>query len=175
RASLKPAPAAAGAVRARMRPLARAPSRVRGEAPVGRGGRARLKAAVLKPARVASPREFESPPFRSYVRALASVIFALAGFWPGFECVSWSDDDCGRPREARRSGPAAGVSPRGPSGRQPGTGRKPTHSARIMRRTLRALATTRLDGRSAIARGDSPDADRRGARQEPRATRPRAE
>src|SRR5439155_26840702 len=64
RASLKPAPAAAGAVRARMRPLARAPSRVRGEAPVGRGGRARLKAAVLKTARVASPREFESPPLR---------------------------------------------------------------------------------------------------------------
>src|SRR6266404_5549275 len=78
------------------------------------------------------------------------------------------------PEKPAAPAPAAGVSPRGPSGRQPGTGRKPTHSARIMRRTLRALATTRLDGRSAIARGDSPDADRRGARQEPRATRPRA-
>src|SRR5436309_877262 len=64
RASFKPAPATAGAVRARMRPLARAPSRVRGWAPVGRGGRARLKAAVLKTARVESPREFESPPLR---------------------------------------------------------------------------------------------------------------
>ena len=31
----------------------------------GRGGRARLKAAVLKTARVESPREFESPPLRS--------------------------------------------------------------------------------------------------------------
>src|SRR5437667_5038721 len=60
--SLKPAPAAAGAVRAHMCPLARAPSRVRGGARAGRGGRARLKAAVLKTARVESPREFESPP-----------------------------------------------------------------------------------------------------------------
>ncbi len=35
RVSLKPAPAAAGAVRPRMRPLARAPSRGRGDAPSG--------------------------------------------------------------------------------------------------------------------------------------------
>ena len=40
---------------------------------------------------------------------------------------------------------------RGPGGRQPGTGRKPTHGARIMRKTLRALTTKRLDGRSALA------------------------
>lgn len=30
-------------------------------------------------------------------------------------------------------------------------GWKPTHGARIMRRTLRALTTKRLDGRSALA------------------------
>jgi len=40
---------------------------------------------------------------------------------------------------------------RGPGGRQPGAGRKPTHGARIMRKTLRALTTKRLDGRSALA------------------------
>src|SRR5438093_3676760 len=73
RASFKPAPATAGAVRARMRPLARAPSRVRGWAPVGRGGRARLKAAVLKTARVESPREFESPPLRQRFHSLSWV------------------------------------------------------------------------------------------------------
>src|SRR5437870_4822681 len=44
-----------------------------------------------------------------------------------------------------------GVSRRGPGGRQPGAGRKPTHGAAIMRRTLRALTTRRLDGRSALA------------------------
>jgi hypothetical protein len=43
------------------------------------------------------------------------------------------------------------VSRRGPGGRRPGAGRKPTHGAAIMRRTLRALTTRRLDGRSAIA------------------------
>ena len=43
------------------------------------------------------------------------------------------------------------VSRRGPGGRQPGAGRKPTHGAVIMRRTLRALTTKRLDGRSALA------------------------
>src|SRR5439155_20303386 len=60
---------------------AREPSRVRGGARAGRGGRARLKAAVLKTARVESPREFESPPLRSrsanlsrYLRRLATPI-----------------------------------------------------------------------------------------------------
>lgn len=43
------------------------------------------------------------------------------------------------------------VSRRGPGGRQPGAGRKPTHGAAIMRRTLRALTTRQLDGRSAVA------------------------
>jgi hypothetical protein len=47
--------------------------------------------------------------------------------------------------------PVEGVSRRGPDGRQPGAGRKPTHGAAIMRRTLRALTTRRLDGRSALA------------------------
>src|SRR2546427_11486851 len=47
--------------------------------------------------------------------------------------------------------PNPGVSRRGPGGRQPGAGRKPTHGAAIMRRTLRALTTRRLDGRSALA------------------------
>src|SRR6266567_2786673 len=42
--------------------------------------------------------------------------------------------------------PAAieGRSRRGPGGRQPGAGRKPTHDAAIMRRTLRTLTTRRL-------------------------------
>jgi len=40
---------------------------------------------------------------------------------------------------------------RGPGGRQPGAGRKATHGAVVMRRTLRALTTRRLDGRSALA------------------------
>ncbi len=40
---------------------------------------------------------------------------------------------------------------RGPGGRQPGAGRKPTHGAAIMRKTLRTLTTKRLDGRSARA------------------------
>ena len=44
-----------------------------------------------------------------------------------------------------------GVSRRGLRSRQPRAGRKPTHGAAIMRRTLRALTTRRLDGRSAIA------------------------
>ena len=43
------------------------------------------------------------------------------------------------------------VSRRGPGARRPGAGGKPTHGARIMRRTLRALTTRRLDGRSALA------------------------
>ena len=43
------------------------------------------------------------------------------------------------------------VSWRGPGARRPGAGGKPTHGARIMRRTLRALTTRRLDGRSALA------------------------
>ena len=49
--------------------------------------------------------------------------------------------------------PAAipGRSRRGPGGRQPGAGRKPTHGARILRKTLGALTTNRLDGRSALA------------------------
>ena len=34
---------------------------------------------------------------------------------------------------------------------KPGAGRKPTHGAAIMRKTLRALTTKRLDGRSALA------------------------
>src|SRR5438067_12874425 len=36
------------------------------------------------------------------------------------------------------------VSRRGPGGRQPDAGRKPTHGAAIMRRTLRVLTTRRL-------------------------------
>jgi len=40
---------------------------------------------------------------------------------------------------------------RGPGGRQPGAGRKPTHGGAVMRRTLRTLTTRRLDGRSALA------------------------
>lgn len=47
--------------------------------------------------------------------------------------------------------PIEAGSSRGPGGRQPGAGRKPTHGAAIMRRTLRALTTKRLDGRSALA------------------------
>ena len=47
--------------------------------------------------------------------------------------------------------PVAGSSRRGPGGRQPGAGRKPTHGAAIMRKTLRVLTTRRLDGRSAVA------------------------
>src|SRR3989442_10603505 len=47
--------------------------------------------------------------------------------------------------------PTDGASRRGPGGRQPGAGRKATHGAAIMRRTLRALTTRRLDGRSAMA------------------------
>src|SRR6266404_9478228 len=43
------------------------------------------------------------------------------------------------------------VSWRGPGARRPVAGGKPTHGARIMRRTLRALTTRRLDGRSAVA------------------------
>ncbi len=42
-------------------------------------------------------------------------------------------------------------SPRRSGGRQPGAGRKATHGAAIMRRTLRALTTRHLDGRSALA------------------------
>ena len=42
-------------------------------------------------------------------------------------------------------------SARRPGGRQLGAGRKPTHGAATMRRTLRALTTKRLDGRSALA------------------------
>jgi hypothetical protein len=42
-------------------------------------------------------------------------------------------------------------SQRGPGGRQPGAGRKRTHGAAIMRKTLRVLTTKRLDGRSALA------------------------
>src|SRR5437867_4875146 len=47
--------------------------------------------------------------------------------------------------------PTDGASRRGPGGRQPGAGRKATHGAAIMRRTLRTLTTRRLDGRSALA------------------------
>jgi hypothetical protein len=47
--------------------------------------------------------------------------------------------------------PVEPVSRRGPGGRQPGAGRKATHGAAIMRRTLRTLTTRRLDGRSALA------------------------
>jgi hypothetical protein len=59
-----------------------------------------------------------------------------------------SDRDVETPADALPSEPG---SRRGPGGRQPGAGRKPTHGARIMRRTLRALTTKRLDGRTAIA------------------------
>src|SRR5256885_2580250 len=48
-------------------------------------------------------------------------------------------------------GSIRGASLRGPGGRQPGAGRKSTHGARIMRKTLRVLTTRRLDGRSALA------------------------
>src|SRR5438309_9477282 len=47
--------------------------------------------------------------------------------------------------------PTDGASRRGPGGRQPGAGRKATHGAAIMRKTLRVLTTRRLDGRSALA------------------------
>ena len=47
--------------------------------------------------------------------------------------------------------PEGGLSRRGPGGCRPGAGRKPTHGAAVMRRTLRALTTNRLDGRSAVA------------------------
>ena len=47
--------------------------------------------------------------------------------------------------------PIEAPSHRGPGGRQPGAGRKPTHGAAIMRKTLRTLTTNRLDGRTALA------------------------
>ena len=48
-------------------------------------------------------------------------------------------------------------SPRRPGGRQPGAGRKPTHGAAIMRKTLRVLTTKRLDGRSFAGASGAPD------------------
>jgi hypothetical protein len=59
-----------------------------------------------------------------------------------------SGDEAQKP-EARL--PVQATSRRGLGGKQPGAGRKPTHGAAIMRKTLRTLTTKRLDGRTALA------------------------